>query len=131
MPRRIAALVSIVLVLGGCAATHPHPTESVRAVPDSHGVQRVDVDLHSYYFDPQRIEVRSGLPVELVVHDRSIVVPHNFTISDSALEVSVSAWGPGGRTVRFTPTVPGEYRFFCHMGSHAMKGMTGTLVVLP
>jgi plastocyanin len=131
MFRRPVALVSLVLVLAGCAATRPRPSAVTRAVTDDHGVQRVDVDLHSYYFDPQRIEVRSGRPVELVVHNRALVVPHNFTIADSGLDVSVSAWGPGGRTVRFTPTVPGEYRFFCHVGSHAMKGMTGTLVVLP
>ncbi|TMB85961.1 MAG: hypothetical protein E6J45_14600 [Chloroflexi bacterium] len=35
----------------------------------------------------------------------------------------------GSKTVRFTPTTPGEYHFYCHVGSHAKKGMTGTLVV--
>ena len=44
---------------------------------------------------------------------------------------SVSKWGPGTRRVRFTPTEPGEFKFWCHVDHHAKKGMTGTLVVLP
>jgi uncharacterized cupredoxin-like copper-binding protein len=40
-------------------------------------------------------------------------------------------WIPGTRRLHFTPAAPGDYRFFCHVGGHAKKGMTGTLVVLP
>jgi plastocyanin len=75
--------------------------------------------------------VHTGRPVELIVRNHALIVPHNFTVADSALSVSVDKWGPGSARVRFTPTVPGEYRFFCHVDGHAKKGMTGTLVVIP
>jgi uncharacterized cupredoxin-like copper-binding protein len=119
------------LFMAGCASGLKRPIASVEAVTDAGGVQRVDVDLHSFYFQPNRIVVHSGRPVELVLRNRSILVPHNFTVADSSLAVSVSAWAPGAHRVRFTPSTVGEYEFFCHVDGHAKKGMTGTLVVLP
>jgi len=129
-------LVSILLLLfgfaaAGCSSGLNRPISSVTAEPDTAGVQHVDVDLHSYYFHPNRIVVHAGHPVELVVHNRSILVPHNLTIVDSTLAVNVDKWGPGSSRVRFTPQTPGEYEFFCHVHGHAKKGMKGTLVVEP
>ena len=121
----------LALAPGGCASGLNRPVSSVTAKPDSAGVQHVDVDLHSYYFEPNRVVVHAGRPVELVVRNRSLVVPHNFTIADSALAVSVDKWGPGSSRVRFTPSPPGEYEFFCHVHGHAKHGMKGTLVVEP
>jgi len=45
--------------------------------------------------------------------------------------VSEGKWGPGSGHVRFTPEVPGEYEFFCHVDGHSKKGMKGVLVVEP
>jgi plastocyanin len=104
---------------------------SAEAVTAADGVQRVDVDLHSFYFDPNRIIVRAGRPVELVLRNRSLFVPHNMTLADSTLSIDRNVWAPGAHRVRFTPRVPGEYEFFCHVDRHAAKGMKGTLVVLP
>jgi plastocyanin len=115
----------------GCASGLRRPVVSVEAVTDAEGVQRVQVDLHSFYFKPSRIVVHSGRPVELILRNRAILVPHNLTLSDSTIALSEGVWGLGSRRVRFTPTRPGEYAFFCHVDHHAKKGMTGTLVVLP
>jgi plastocyanin len=131
MHRAVLAALFLTTLLPGCTSGVSRPVARVDAVPDTHGVQHVDLDFHSYYFQPNRIVVHRGEPVELVVHDRSLLVPHNFTITDSTLNVSVTKWGPGSGSVRFTPSVPGEYEFFCHEHGHAQKGMTGTLVVLP
>jgi len=68
--------------------------------------------------------------VDLVLKNSAHLIPHNFTIADSALSMSESAW-LGTDHIRFTPEVPGEYEFFCHVDHHAKKGMTGTLVVTP
>lgn len=125
----LPALLGVLLL--GCASGLRRPVTSATAVPDDAGVQRLDVDLHSFYFEPSRIVVHAGRPVELVVRNRSLLVPHNFTIADSALSVSVDKWGPGSSRVRFTPAVPGEYEFYCHVHGHAKKGMKGTLVVEP
>jgi len=130
MLRSICLLVVLALA-GGCASGKTHPVSTVEAVTDAAGVQRVTLDLHSFYFKPNRIVVHAGRPVELIVRNRSILVPHNFTVVDSSLSVNVSKWGFGSARARFTPTVTGEYEFFCHVDSHAKKGMTGTLVVVP
>lgn len=125
------ACLILSLLTAGCASGLRRPITSIAAVTNAAGVQQVDVDLHSFYFKPSRIVVHAGRPVELVLRNRSVLVPHNFTISDASIAVSADKWGLGDHRVRFTPTVPGEYQFFCHEDHHAKKGMTGTLVVIP
>ena len=93
------------------------------------GVQRVNVEMHSYYFEPDRIVVKRDIPVEIVLSNSSKVVPHNFTLNGAGVNVSEDKWGFGHETVRFTPTETGEFKFVCHKGDHAEKGMVGTLVV--
>ncbi len=118
------------MVLGGCTSGLKRPLASVELQPDAQGVQRVVVHMHSYYFDPNRIVVHAGHPVELVLKNSARLIPHNFTIADSAISVSEGAWLGTGH-IRFTPKTPGTYEFFCHVDHHAKKGMTGMLVVLP
>lgn len=77
-----------VLLACGCASGLNRPVSSIEAVTDHNGVQQVDLDLHSFYFKPNRIMVHAGQPVELVLRNRSLIVPHNFTIGDSVLAVS-------------------------------------------
>jgi plastocyanin len=126
----VIAATTLVLVCG-CASGLHRPVSSMDAVTDTQGVQRVQLDLHTYYFKPNRIVVHAGHPVEIVLHNRALIVPHNFSVSDSALKVSVDKWGTGTAVARFTPKVAGEYRFYCDEHGHAGHGMTGTLVVLP
>ena len=128
--RWLAAILCGALVTG-CASGLGRPIIAVEALSDPQGVQHVDVDLHSFYFKPNRIVVHAGRPVDLTLRNRAVLVPHNFTIADPAIGVSESKWGLGAHHVRFIPTKPGEYKFFCHVDSHGQKGMTGTLVVLP
>lgn len=128
----IAALLAVLAggVLG-CASGARRPAQSLELTPDASGVQRASIQLHSFYFEPNRVVVRAGHPVELTLHNHSLVVPHNFTISDSSIRVSQGVGRKRTHVVRFTPDRPGEYEFFCHVGSHAKKGMTGSLVVVP
>ena len=130
MYRSVACWLSLV-VLAGCSSGIGRPVVSVDATLDEAGVQRVEVDMHSFYFEPNRIVVHAGHPVELKLHNCSHIVPHNFTIAEGGLNMSESKWGWGSDRLRFTPTTPGEYRFFCHKDGHEKKGMVGTLVVLP
>lgn len=131
MTRLAVHLLVLALFVAGCASGLHRGVASVEAVTGADGVQRVEVDFHSFYFNPNRIVVHRGRPVELLVRNRSLIVPHNFTIADSAMSVSVNKWGPGSARVRFTPEAEGEYEFRCHVDQHAKKGMTGTLVVVP
>jgi len=122
--------VACLLLLAGCTSGLNRPVVSAAPEPDSLGVQRVVVSMHSYYFEPNRIVVRAGRPVELVLKNRARLVPHNFTVADSTLALSERAWLGTGH-LSFTPQRPGEYAFFCSVDGHAKKGMTGTLVVVP
>ena len=127
--RSLLAVLAFAL-LAGCASGLRRPVVAAQAEPDASGVQRLTVEMHSYYFVPNRIQVRAGHPVELRLENKALLVPHNFTIEQQELSVSGGSW-LGSARVRFTPTTPGAYEFFCHVDSHAKKGMTGTLVVTP
>ncbi|HXS09482.1 MAG TPA: cupredoxin domain-containing protein [Candidatus Krumholzibacteria bacterium] len=122
-----APLLMIVLACGSSGLNRAEISK--QATVDADGVQRIDVDMHSYYFEPNKIIVKAGTPVEIKLHNCSHVVPHNFTISSGDIVASDDKWGWGTGHVRFTPTKPGEYHFFCKKDSHEKKGMTGTLIV--
>jgi len=126
--KRIPWILPLLLV-AACSSGLNRPEVSATANLDSDGVQRVTVDMHSYYFEPNRIVVKAGKPVDLVLHNCSHIVPHNLTISSPDINVSDDKWGWGSGHVRFTPTKAGEYKFFCHKDSHEKKGMVGKLVV--
>lgn len=101
---------------------------------DADGVQKVDVNVHSFYFDPNRITVEAGKPVELTLHFKPLFTPHNMTCDarDAGIDIDRSVGiisFSHTKRVRFTPTKPGEYDFYCGVDSHMKKGMTGTIVV--
>jgi plastocyanin len=129
----LACSVTLLAALAlGCGSSGLNrPVTTLELDPGPSGVQRANVTLHSFYFEPNRIVVHAGRPVELTLHNHALFVPHNFSISDETISVSRGVGGKRTHTIRFTPEKPGEYRFFCHVGSHAKKGMTGVLVVVP
>jgi plastocyanin len=127
---RLAALAVLVIVLAGCSSGIDRPVVSTEAKVEADGIQHVKVDMHSYYFEPNRIVVHKGKPVELILHNCAHIVPHNFSLVGGGINVDESKWGWGSDKVQFTPETVGEFKFFCHKGSHAKKGMTGTLVVV-
>ncbi len=132
---------AFVLLLGalaaGCGTSgRDLPTVEVTAAPKD-GKQVAEISLHSFYFEPSRLVVQAGVPVELRLTKRSFFVPHNFFLyaPEAGIEIdeNVGALGffPGSKTVTFVPAKPGEYEFMCHKDGHMAKGMTGTLVVRP
>ncbi len=135
VPRPAAALivpcVALLAVCLGCSSGLGRPIRSVDAAFGDDSVERARIELHSYYFEPNRVVVHAGRTVELTLHNGSLLVPHNLTFADSALSLSQSVGRKRTHRVRFTAPSPGEYEFFCHVGSHAKKGMKGVLVVLP
>ena len=122
------------LILIGCSSGLSRPPSEVVVKADAKGVQRVRVIAHTYWFDPNRIVVKAGQPVELTFHNASWIVPHNLTCEqpDAGIELSGDVGTiHRGRTMTFTPTKPGEYEFFCHVDAHSRKGMKGVIVVVP
>ncbi|BBL72054.1 hypothetical protein MoryE10_26600 [Methylogaea oryzae] len=105
------------------------------ATVDGNGVQRVEVVGGDYYFEPNHIVVKAGVPVELVVRKESGFTPHTFVMDapSAGMRFNVDLGEP--RAVRFTPSKPGVYGFYCDkqllfFESHREKGMEGTLEVL-
>jgi plastocyanin len=130
---RLLATAALLVLACGCSSGLGRPVREVTARPDADGVQRVRVVAHSFWFEPNRVVVKAGVPVELTVKNAAFGVPHNFSCfdKDAGLELSENlSMFRGQKRVRFTPTKAGEYEFFCHVDSHGKKGMKGTLVVV-
>ena len=130
---RVIAAAVLVALAAGCSSGLKRPVREVTAVVGADSVQHVRVVAHSFWFEPNRIVVKAGKPVELRIKNAAFMVPHNLTCiaPEAGVEISQDlGMFRGAKTVRFTPTAPGEYHFSCHVGSHAKKGMTGTLVVV-
>jgi plastocyanin domain-containing protein len=127
----LAAIAIGLAFLSGCSSGKDRPV--VEAVAEQSGdVQKVTLTTHTYYFEPNRIVVKVGVPVELTIKNNSMVVPHNFTLKapDAGIDIDRGVGMlKGSAVVEFTPIKPGEYEFICGKGSHMMKGMTGVLVV--
>jgi plastocyanin len=119
--------------LTGCASGLNRPVREVTATTGPDRVQRVRVTAHSFWFDPARIVVKRGVPVELTVHNGAWLVPHDFSCRapEAGIEADASlGMFHGTKRVRFTPTRDGEYRFFCDVDHHSRKGMVGKIVVV-
>lgn len=104
---------------------------------DADGVQRLEVVADSYFFEPNYLVVRVGVPVELTITRESWLVPHDFVLHapEAGMDVSKSIDADGTK-VRFTPTQPGKYTFYCSkqllfFEPHREKGMEGVLEVKP
>jgi plastocyanin len=128
---RVMAGIAFIALLSGCSSGLNRPVQEVTATIGADRVQHVTITTHSFWFEPNRIVVHAGKPVDLKVKNGSWIVPHNFTLIADELTVSANVGMFGSsKTVRFTPTKTGEYHFGCHVDAHAKKGMKGTLVVI-
>ena len=100
------------------------------------GIQRIEIKLDNYSYDPNYIVVVVNKPVELTLKNVAKIVPHNFTINQPEAGINVNENVQPGKEakVSFTPTKTGTFDFFCGVsgifGSHKKKGMVGTLSVV-
>ncbi len=134
--RALGAAAVVAMFLGGTGCGTSGAKIGVREATarTNAGVQIVDVDVHSFYFDPNRIHVEAGKPVELTLHFKPLFTPHNMTCEapEAGIQIDRSVGiisFDHTKHVRFTPTRRGEYHFYCGVDAHMKKGMTGTIVV--
>ena len=126
--------IALALGVAGCTSGLKRPVEEVTAQAGTDGIQHVKITAHSYYFSPNRVVLKAGSPVELTIKNSAFGVPHNLTCFEASAGIEVGedlGMFRGQKKVRFTPAAPGEYEFYCHVGSHSKKGMKGTFVVVP
>ncbi len=88
-------------------------------------VQRVEVRMREFKFEPAQLEVQAGR-VELVLRNEG-VIPHDFAIP--ALKVKTEYIPAKKEQVLVVDLKPGTYPFECTVGGHKQAGMHGTLVV--
>ena len=100
------------------------------------GVQRVDVKVDSYYFEPHHIVVKVNKPVELRLRSVTSLIPHEFVMAHPEAGLKVHQDISAGEDVKvtFTPTKTGSFEFYRDkkpllFKSHKSKGMKGTLEV--
>jgi plastocyanin len=137
--RFLMAALALSAVGFGCASggSQQSAGERVVATAGADGVQRVTIVAKSFSFSPNRIAVKAGAPVELTISKEPDVIPHNFTLEAAEAGITVSEdLGTKPKVVRFTPTKPGSYEFYCDKNpalfkSHRSLGMVGTLEVGP
>lgn len=103
------------------------------------GTQQVSVEAGEYYFEPDTIMLRVGIPVELSARKSrtaSAIIPHNITANAPEAGIAFNVDLDREPTViRFTPTKTGSYEFYCDkkllfLESHREKGMKGVFNVV-
>jgi plastocyanin len=125
--------IALALSVAGCSSGLKRPVEEVTAQAGTDRVQHVRITAHSFYFSPNRVVLKAGNPVELTIKNSAFGVPHNLSCFETSAGIEVGedlGMFRGQKKVRFTPTTPGEYEFYCHVDSHSKKGMKGTFVVV-
>lgn len=126
----------VIVLLSGPALAADSASPPYTVPLDQDGVQRATVQLDSYSYSPNHLIVQVGKPVELTLVSVTLITPHNFILLDSAAGLAVEQDIGAGKTVvvRFTPTRPGLFPFYCDkklpfFPSHREKGMEGRLEV--
>ncbi|MCO6440547.1 MAG: quinol oxidase [Nitrococcus mobilis] len=124
-------------LLGGCATAPPEQlSEVTRASIGEQSIQRVTVVASNYWFRPERVIVKLGIPVELSVRKEPGIIPHSFVIH--APEAGINAnivLGAKPEVINFVPRKVGAFEFYCDkpglFESHRQMGMVGVIEVTP
>jgi plastocyanin len=132
--KTILVVVAVLVgTLGGIAAREG---KQLIVAADSDGVQRVAMEADSYSYRPDHIVVRAGVPLEITLTSVTTLTPHNFIIKEPKAGILIEQEVGAGKTttVRFTPTQPGSFTFYCDkrllfFKSHRDRGMEGRLEV--
>ncbi len=82
------------------------------------GVQKVVINIENYGYDPQRLTVRKGIPVELTVQSNGIYsCSYDFVFRKFNIHAFLEP--TDSRTFTFTPQETGQYTFACLMGMYS------------
>ena len=136
IPHKIAVAVlgGIWLLQVSVVESLPSAAMTVAVEPGTDGVQRATIVMTSYSYTPDHLVFHVGSPVELILENQSLLVPHNFVLNDADadLHVEVDVAGGGRAVLRFTPARSGTGTFYCDkqllfFKSHRQRGMEGRI----
>lgn len=130
-------ITAAVLTAGFVFAEEKMPeVKTFRAEAGADGVQRAEIVGGEYFFEPNHIIVKLGIPVELKVRKAGGFIPHDISMNYPEAGMSFKTnFGKSGEAVRFTPTKTGTYLFYCakkvpFLKSHKERGMEGIIEVI-
>ena len=103
-----------------------NPTSSVMGAADDSNAQVVAVEGGSFYYKPNEIHVKVGMPVKITLTSKDMM--HDFNIDELGVKIPVTRSGQSN-SVEFTPTKTGNFEFYCSVGNHRAQGQIGTLYV--
>ena len=133
---KVMCVFVVFLMLAVPAISDEQKSEPVSAVMGEDGVQRLQMEGGEYYFEPENVLLKVGVPVELFVYKPPGFVPHNIVIESASAGMSFKEnFGKKGITIRFTPSKTGTFEFWCDkkflfFKSHRKKGMEGIIQVI-
>ncbi len=144
MRTQLSFLVIIPLLLAACSGAATQPSH-----------QAITMEAQGMHYQPASFEVTAGQLVEITFTNRDSV-DHDFSVMEFPLAngtpVEAGSPVPGHdmagmsamgavpalhmaigmgttSTLKFTPSTPGTYTFFCTVTGHKEAGMVGTLIV--
>jgi plastocyanin domain-containing protein len=132
--KRLAWIVLFIMLAAVVFAAEPQ--KKVFTATVENGIQKVNMLAGSYFFDPTYVIVKANIPVELTIK-KEPGAPHDFVIDSPDAGMSIKeALSTEPKLIKFTPTKPGKYPFYCDkkflfFPSHRSKGMEGTIEVTP
>ena len=130
----------LLVALAGCSA-QPSAGDHRAEVPKNAG-ESVTVRLSNFAFDPEHIQLKSGMPVQLRLVNESNG-GHSFSAPAffAASSFLPGSSAPGGGEievasrqtvlVQLVPREPGTYPLKCTHALHDLFGITGAIEVIP
>jgi plastocyanin len=89
--------------------------------------QELIVEGNEFSFSPSTMIIKKGQPVKITFKNTGSF-PHDLAIPQ--LNTATTTIQNGQETsVEFTPQTTGTFNYLCTVGTHAEKGMQGTLIV--
>ncbi len=144
----LRAFLSITVVAIVCLLATACSDDSEPAGPTPTPVSAIDGELtviaSEWGFSPEGIVLQQGEEVRLTFQNDGGII-HNLKINNIEIDLIEDMSGAGFSaddgellvgaeseeisTITFVPLEPGEYTFFCSIGSHRQLGMEGRLIV--
>ena len=129
----IALSAALTLMLAACAGAgdstadhgggHAASEQVAEPVEGARGIEVTAVDID---FEPGRLELTAGEPVNVVVSNDGETL-HDFTLQEADVHLNVEPGDTG--TTSLTIDKPGTYEAECTVPGHAEAGMTIEVIV--